>query len=215
MNLVTPDTGLLFWMVVIFGIVFFLLAKFGFPIITSMVDKRNAAIKRSLKDAREIEIRMAGMMQEHAQMLEDARKEQTDILRDAAEARKKIIADAKAQAKEEAEKILSDARTEIEVEKEAAIRASTARASSSDLLMAAFRLSTIEVMMGKPNFANRKKTMPKMTTIQKRRPVSGVTRFIRYRTRVRKQTMMANRAAPSIIPAAMIRVVRMLPALSG
>ena len=123
MNLVTPDTGLLFWMVVIFGIVFFLLAKFGFPIITSMVDKRNAAIKRSLKDAREIEIRMAGMMQEHAQMLEDARKEQTDILRDAAEARKKIIADAKAQAKEEAEKILSDARTEIEVEKEAAIRA--------------------------------------------------------------------------------------------
>ena len=123
MNLVTPDTGLLFWMVVIFGIVFFLLAKFGFPIITSMVDKRNDAIKRSLKDAREIEIRMAGMMQEHAQMLEDARKEQMDILRDAAETRKKIIADAKAQAKEEADKILSDARTEIEVEKEAAIRA--------------------------------------------------------------------------------------------
>ena len=26
MNLITPDTGLLFWMVVIFGIVFFLLA---------------------------------------------------------------------------------------------------------------------------------------------------------------------------------------------
>ena len=123
MNLVTPDTGLLFWMVVIFGIVFFLLAKFGFPIITSMVDKRNDAIKRSLKDAREIEIRMAGMMQEHAQMLEDARKEQMDILRDAAETRKKIIADAKAQAKEEADKILSDARTEIELEKEAAIRA--------------------------------------------------------------------------------------------
>ena len=123
MNLVTPDTGLLFWMVVIFGIVFFLLAKFGFPVITSMVDKRNAAIKRSLKDAREIEIRMAGMMAEHAQMLEDARKEQTDILRDAAETRKKIIADAKAQAKEEADKILTDARNEIAVEKEAAIRA--------------------------------------------------------------------------------------------
>ena len=31
MNLVTPDAGLLFWMVVIFGLLFFLLWKFGFP----------------------------------------------------------------------------------------------------------------------------------------------------------------------------------------
>ena len=44
MSLVTPDFGLLFWMVVIFGIVFFLLAKFGFPIITGMVEGRNAKI---------------------------------------------------------------------------------------------------------------------------------------------------------------------------
>jgi F-type H+-transporting ATPase subunit b len=122
MNLVTPDTGLLFWMVVIFGIVFFLLAKFGFPIITSMVDKRNAAIKRSLEDARAVEAQMADIMAEHAQMLEDARKEQTDILRDAAETRKKILADAKVQAGEEAAKILADARAEIAAEKEAAIR---------------------------------------------------------------------------------------------
>ena len=42
MSLVTPDFGLLFWMVVIFGLVFFLLAKFGFPVITDMVDKRSA-----------------------------------------------------------------------------------------------------------------------------------------------------------------------------
>ena len=46
MNLVTPDTGLLFWMVVIFGLVFLLLWKFGFPIITSMVEKRNRTIEK-------------------------------------------------------------------------------------------------------------------------------------------------------------------------
>ena len=122
MNLVTPDTGLLFWMVVIFGIVFFLLAKFGFPIITSMVDKRNDAIKRSLKDAREIEIRMAGMMAEHAQMLEDARKQQAVILKEATETKAQIVADAKAQAKAEADKILADAKTQIAAEKESALR---------------------------------------------------------------------------------------------
>ena len=122
MNLITPDTGLLFWMVVIFGLVFFLLWKFGFPIITGMVDKRNAAIKKSLEDARAVEAQMSAMLEEHAQMLEDARKEQAQILREASDTRSKLIADAKEQAREEAAKILADARTEIAAEKEAALR---------------------------------------------------------------------------------------------
>ena len=122
MNLVTPDSGLLFWMVVIFGLVFILLWKFGFPIITSMVEKRNATIEKSLKDAHQIEAQMAGMLAEHAQMLEDARKEQAQILREATDTRNKILAQAKDEAREEASKILADARTEIEAEKEAALR---------------------------------------------------------------------------------------------
>ena len=122
MNLVTPDSGLLFWMVVIFGLVFFLLWKFGFPIITDMVEKRNATIEQSLKDAHQIEAQMAGMLAEHAQMLEDARKEQAQILREATDTRNKILAQAKDEAREEASKILADARTEIEAEKEAALR---------------------------------------------------------------------------------------------
>ena len=44
MSLITPDFGLLVWMTLIFGIVLFILAKFGFPVITSMVDKRSARI---------------------------------------------------------------------------------------------------------------------------------------------------------------------------
>ena len=122
MNLVTPDAGLLFWMVVIFGLLFFLLWKFGFPVITSMVEKRNAAIEKSLKDAHEIEARMGQMVEEHARMLEEARKEQAQILRDATDARNKILAQAKDEAREEAAKILAEARTQIEAEKEAALR---------------------------------------------------------------------------------------------
>ena len=122
MNLVTPDAGLLFWMVVIFGLVFFLLWKFGFPIITSMVDERNATIKKSLEDAHEIEARMAGMVEEHARMLEETRKEQAQMLREATETRSKIIATAKEEARDEAGKILTEARTEIAAEKEAALR---------------------------------------------------------------------------------------------
>ena len=122
MNLVTPDTGLLFWMVVIFGLVFFLLWKFGFPIITEMVEKRNGTIEKSLKDAREIEVRMGQMVEEHTRMLDETRKEQAQILRDATDTRNKILANAKDEAREEAAKILAEARTEIEAEKEAALR---------------------------------------------------------------------------------------------
>ena len=122
MSLVTPEFGLLFWMVVIFGLVFFLLAKFGFPIITDMVDKRNAKIAQSLKDADEIEARMAAWTEEHARMMEETRREQAAILREAAETKTRMVADARQQARDEAQKILDQAKTEIAAEKEAALR---------------------------------------------------------------------------------------------
>ena len=122
MSLVTPDFGLLFWMVVIFGLVFFLLAKFGFPIITDMVDQRSAKIQQSLKDADEIEARMAKWKVEQAQMLEQTRREQSAILKEATETKAKIVADAKQQAKEEADKLLAEAKLQIAAEKESALR---------------------------------------------------------------------------------------------
>jgi F-type H+-transporting ATPase subunit b len=122
MNLVTPDFGLLFWMVVIFGIVFFLLAKFGFPVITDMVDERSAKIAQSLKDADEIQARMEQWKSEHAKMLEDVRKEQSAILREATETRARIISEAKEAAKAEADKMIADAKVQIAAEKESALR---------------------------------------------------------------------------------------------
>ena len=122
MNLITPEFGLLFWMVVIFGIVFFLLAKFGFPVITDMVDKRSAKIAQSLREADEIQARMAAWKVEQKQMLEEARKEQAAILRQASETKEKIVADAQAQARAEADRILSEAKIQIEAEKESALR---------------------------------------------------------------------------------------------
>ena len=122
MSLVTPDLGLLFWMVVIFGIVFFLLAKFGFPIITGMVDERNAKIEKSLKDADEISARMAAWKKEQAEMMDQTRKEQAAILKEAAETKARIVADAKAEAKAQADKLVADAKVQIAAEKESALR---------------------------------------------------------------------------------------------
>ena len=43
-SILTPDLGLLFWMLLAFLVVFCLLAKFGFPVITKMVEERKAYI---------------------------------------------------------------------------------------------------------------------------------------------------------------------------
>lgn len=121
MNLITPDFGLLFWMVVIFGIVFFLLAKFGFPLITNMVDERSAKIDRSLKDADELQMRMASWQVEQMKMMEDVQRQQSAMLKDASEQKAKIIAEAKEAARNEADKILADAKRQIAAEKESAL----------------------------------------------------------------------------------------------
>ena len=122
MSLVTPDFGLIFWMTLIFGIVLFLLWKFGFPTITDMVEKRTRRINDSLQMAAEAELRLKNLSEEQDALIEKARKEQAAILKEATDTKNKIIADAKEQAREEAGKLLSDARTQIAAEKESALR---------------------------------------------------------------------------------------------
>ena len=122
MSLITPDFGLLFWMVVIFGIVFFLLAKFGFPVITKAVQTRSDHIADSLKAADEAQARLAGLAQEQAKMIEETRLEQSRILKEASESRERIIAQAKEEAAAEADKLLDHAKVEIAAERESAIR---------------------------------------------------------------------------------------------
>lgn len=122
MSLITPDFGLLFWMVVIFGIVFFLLAKFGFPVITKAVQTRSDHIADSLKAADEAQARLAGLADEQAKMIEETRLEQSRILKEASETRERIIAQAQEEAAAEAAKLLEHAKVEIAAERESAIR---------------------------------------------------------------------------------------------
>ena len=121
MSLVTPDFGLLFWMTLIFAIVFFVLAKWGFPAITGMVDKRAERIEESISKAHEAEKMLAEMTERQARMLDETRAEQARILREAAQARDAVVGQAKQQAQEEASKLLDHARTQIAAEKESAL----------------------------------------------------------------------------------------------
>ena len=122
MSLITPDFGLLVWMTLIFGIVFFVLAKWGFPMITGSVEKRAARINDSIKAAKEAEEKLRNLAEEQSRMIEETRQEQSRILKEAAASRDSIVEQAKVQAREEASRILDQARTQIAAEKESALR---------------------------------------------------------------------------------------------
>lgn len=122
MSLITPDFGLLVWMTLIFGIVFFVLAKWGFPMITGSVEKRAQRINDSIKAAKEAEEKLRDLAEEQSRMIEETRQEQSRILKEAAASRDNIVEQAKTQAREEANRILEQARTQIAAEKESALR---------------------------------------------------------------------------------------------
>ncbi len=118
MNLMLPDTGLLFWMTIIFGLVLFVLAKFGFPLITGMVDKRNKRINDSLEAARTAEEAIAHLKEEQERIIAETRAEQNKLMQEAAAERDRMIAQAQDQARAEAQKILDEAKVRIDQEKE-------------------------------------------------------------------------------------------------
>ena len=117
-----PDSGLLFWMTVVVLIVFVILRKAGFPVITKMIEDRKAFIDESLKKAHEANEKLANIQKEGESILQEAREKQAAILREAAETRDAIVEKAQDKAREEGARLLSDAKAQIESEKQNAIR---------------------------------------------------------------------------------------------
>ena len=131
MSLLMPDTGLLFWMTVVFIIVFLILKKWGFPAIIKMVEDRKTFIDESLKKAHEANERLENIKQESETLLQEAREKQAQILKEAAETRDTIVANAQDKAKAEGVRLLNDAKAEIESQKQQAI--SEIRAKGAEL----------------------------------------------------------------------------------
>lgn len=136
MSLLTPEPGLLFWMLISFGITVFILAKFGFPAILKSVEKRKDYIDESLSAARKAHEELASVKQTAGALLQQAQKDRADILGDASQRRNEMIEKAKEEARQEAEKIISSARLQINAEKEEAIRSIRDEAATLSISLA-------------------------------------------------------------------------------
>ena len=121
MNLVTPDIGLLFWMLLSFGIVLLLLKKYAWKPILQALSDREKTIQDSLDQAEQARKEVEGMKSDNERILQEARNERDTMLREARETKDSIVNEAKDAAKSEAEGLLERARNEIENEKKAAL----------------------------------------------------------------------------------------------
>ncbi|QRX63587.1 F0F1 ATP synthase subunit B [Dysgonomonadaceae bacterium zrk40] len=122
MSLLTPELGLLFWMMISFGIVLLILARYGFPVILKAVEKRKNYIEASLVAAREAQEELGKVVQTGERMLAEARRDQHAILKETTRLKEQLIEEARAAAAAESEKMLALARKKIEAEQEEALR---------------------------------------------------------------------------------------------
>lgn len=121
MSLLTPDLGLLFWMLLSFLIVFGALAKFGFPVITGMVNKRRTHIEESLSAADEARRRLEGVEEEARKMMEDATRRLKEMLSGAVADSQRIVDAARQRAEADVAARMEAARNQIEIDKQKAL----------------------------------------------------------------------------------------------
>lgn len=135
-SILTPDFGLLFWMLVAFVFVFLVLSKWGFPVIVKAVEERKNFIDESLKKAREANEKLAGIKSESEKILREAREKQAQIIKEAMATRESIISEARERAQSEGHQLLDEAKKQIENEKEAALRDIRSQVADLSILVA-------------------------------------------------------------------------------
>ncbi len=116
MDLFLPESGLVIWMLIGFLIVFFILAKVGWPMIMNAVEQRNTHIADSLLAAEEANNALAGIEQKRQETMAAEKAEQIKSMKERKDLKNQLIEEAKTQARKEAEKIVADARLKIEKE---------------------------------------------------------------------------------------------------
>ena len=114
MELFKPEYGLVFWMFLAFACLYFILAKWAWPFIIKSMEESADLIDKGVAYAQEAKAHLDNAKAEANQVIAEARKQQADILRDAAKMKSTLIEEAKAAAAEEAKKVTEAAQVAID-----------------------------------------------------------------------------------------------------
>ena len=122
MDLLTPGVGLIFWQLLIFGILFLFLSKYAWGPITKSLKEREKFISDSIKSAEKAEKELEKLNDKNKELVKEARKEREKILLEAKSISNSIKNTAKEEASKITDKMINDAKKMIEGEKMSAIK---------------------------------------------------------------------------------------------
>ena len=129
------NTGMIFWTLLVFGILVVLLWRLGWPALLKSVEEREQRIAKQLADAEKANAEAGRLLEQHKQALDKARAEAQDIMATAKSVAQKEREQLLAKTRDEQEELLERARREIGAEKEKAIQ--ELRREAVDLSIAA------------------------------------------------------------------------------
>ncbi len=115
------NTGLIFWTILVFGILLALLWRLGWPWILKSVEERERRMQQQLDEAERARAESARLLEEHKRLLGAARTEAQELVAKAKTVAEHERATLLATAREEYEQLLARARKDIASEKEKAI----------------------------------------------------------------------------------------------
>ena len=115
-------SSLIFWEIVSFGILLFILYKYAFPGILSVLEEREKKIKDSLDQAERHRSEAESRLKEYEAKLSAAGKEAEAVLAAAKERAQRLLDENEQRLTAEAERIKGDATREIEQERRKALQ---------------------------------------------------------------------------------------------
>lgn len=121
MELLNPNVGLIFWMLLVFGLLFLVLRRFAWKPILGAIHKREQHIEEALHLAEKTRAEMEQLHYDNKVLYNQAREERDEILKEARAIKESIIDESKKKAEIEADRIIMAARESIHYEKMAAI----------------------------------------------------------------------------------------------
>jgi F-type H+-transporting ATPase subunit b len=120
-GLVDIGVNLMFYTLVIFGVVFFVLRRYAWPVLLAQVEAREKALEDAIESARKDREAASALLAEQQKQLDAARGEAQKFMSDARAASEKVRADMIEHTRTEQGEMLDRARRDIDQEREKAI----------------------------------------------------------------------------------------------
>lgn len=120
-DLMSPNTGLMFWTLVIFVALWIILSRYAFKPITAAVEAREAALREAIEAAKRDRDEAALLLAQHRAKIEEARTEAQKFIAEGRAAGDKLRAHMLEETKTQQQEMLDRARREISAEKDRAV----------------------------------------------------------------------------------------------